>query len=125
MDQGIVQFGPYPEDEYIASIEGGTKKPFLIPFQGLNHNKKSLVISWGYSIEMAKIKQTLRIPIIPKTTMIIKGPSPTPYKTDKAVPWSYDSTVYINRVKQESEPSASQGLAISNITETGGMTRSR
>ena len=54
--------------------------------------------------------------------MIIKGPSPIPYESNKAVPWSYDSVVYINRVKQEDGPSSSQGPTISNIAGIGGIT---
>ena len=54
----------------------------------------------------------------------MKGPSLIPYENNKAVPLSYDSVVYINRVKQEGGPSPSQGPAISNIAGTGGMTRS-
>ena len=56
--------------------------------------------------------------------MVIKGTSPISYESNKAVPWSYDSAVYINGVKQESEPSPSQGLGISNIAGTRGMNRS-
>ena len=56
--------------------------------------------------------------------MVTRGPSPTPYKNDKAVPWSYDSIVYVNGLKQECESSSSQGPVISNIVGTGGMTRS-
>ena len=44
VDQGIVQFGPYPEGEYVAAIEGGTNKPLVIPCQRPNLNKKTLVI---------------------------------------------------------------------------------
>ena len=69
-------------------------------------------------------RQTLRIPVVPKTTMVIRGPSPTPYKSDKEVPWSYESTVYVNGLKQECESLTSQGLAISNIGGTGGINRS-
>ena len=47
VDQGIVQLGPYPEEEYVATIEGNTKNPLVIPFQGPNLNKKTLVIPWG------------------------------------------------------------------------------
>ena len=56
--------------------------------------------------------------------MVIRGPSPTPYESDKAIPWSYDSTVYVNGLKQECEPSSSQGPTISNIAGTRGMTHS-
>ena len=64
------------------------------------------------------------IPLVPKATMVIKRPSHTPYESDKAVPWGYDSTVYVNGLKQEFELSSRQGPAISNIAGTGGMTRS-
>ena len=63
-------------------------------------------------------KQTLRIPVVPKTTIVIRGPSPTRYECNKAVPWSYDSTVYLNGLKQECEPLTSQGPAITNIEGT-------
>ena len=47
VDQGIVQFGPYPEEKYVAVMEG--KKPLVIPYQGPNLNKKSPVIPWEES----------------------------------------------------------------------------
>ena len=98
----------------------------VIPCQGPNLNKKTLVIPWGESAETPGIttKKTLQIPAVPKETMVIKGPSLTPYENNKAVPWSYDSAVYINGLKQENEPLSSQGPAISNIAGTWGMTRS-
>ena len=119
VDQGIVQFGPYPEAKYIAAIEGSTKKPLVIPY----HDKKTLVIPWRDSTEKP-VKQTLKILVASKATMVIKGPSPIPYKSDKEVPWSYDSTVYVNGSKQECEPSSGREPAISNIAGTGGITRS-
>ena len=124
MDQRIVQFGPYPEVKYIAANEGSVKKPLLIPYQKPNHDKKTLVIPWGDSTETHTIKQTLKIPVSSKTTMVIKGPSHIPYKSDKAVPRSYDPAVYINGSKQECEPSSSQEPAISNLAGMRGITRS-
>ena len=99
MDQGIVQFGPYPEAKYVTAVEG--KKPLVIPCQGPNLNKKTLVIPWEESTETTRMapKKTLLIPNITKATMVIKGPSPIPCESNKAVPWSYDSTVYINGMK--------------------------
>ena len=63
------------------------------------------MIPWGESIETSAIttRQTLGIPVVQKTIMVIRGPSPTPYESNKAVPWSYDSTVYVNSIKQECE----------------------
>ena len=126
VDQGIVQFGSYPKEEYVASIEGSTKNPLVIPFQGPNLNKKTLVILWGESIETPVItpRQASRIPVVPKTMKVIRGPSTTPYKSDKELPWSYDSTVYVNGLKQECESSTSQEPVISNIAGTKGMTHS-
>ena len=69
-------------------------------------------------------RQTLRIPVILKTRMVTRGPSPTPYESNKAVSWSYDSTIYVNGLKQECESSTSQEPTITNIAGTGGMTRS-
>ena len=36
--------------------------------------------------------------------------------------WNYATTVYVNGLKQECEPSTSQGPAITNIAGTGGIT---
>ena len=74
MDQGIVQFGPYPEEKYVATIEG--KKPLVIPCQGPDLNKKTPVIPWEESTETTRMapKKTLLIPTIPKATVVIKGP---------------------------------------------------
>ena len=115
VDWGIVQFRLYPEEKYIATIGG--KKPLVIPCQGPSLTKKTLVIPWGELAEVTRRapKKTLLIPTTPKATMVIKGLSPIPYENDKAVPWSYNSVVYINGVKQESGPSATQGPTISNI----------
>ena len=95
MDQGIVQFRPYPEEKYVAKIEG--EKPLVIPCQGSNLNKKTLVIPWEESTETPGMapRKALQISAVPKATMIIKGPSPIPYESKKAVLWSYDSDVYI------------------------------
>ena len=82
-------------------IDGSTKKPLVIPCQGTNPNKKILVIPWGESTKAPVIIpcQTLRIPVVPKTRMDIRGPSPTPYESNKAVPRSYDYNVYVNSLK--------------------------
>ena len=98
----------------------------VIPRQGPSPNKKTRVIPWGESTEAPMMipRQTLRIPIIPKTTVVIRGRSPTPYESNKAVPWSYDSIVYVNGLRKECELSTSQGPAITNIAGTGGITRS-
>ena len=95
----------------------------VIPCQGPKLNKKTHVMPWGESAETpgATPKKTLQISAVSKATMIIKGPSPTPYESDKAVPSSYDSAVYVNGLKQENEPSSSQGPIISNIAGTRGM----
>ena len=119
MAQRIVQFGLYPEVKYIVEIEGSTKKPLVIPYR----DKKNLMIPWGDSTYTPITKQTLRIPVEPKATMVIKRPYPIPYKNDKAVPWSYDPAVYVNGSKQEYKPSSSQEPAISNIEGTEGITR--
>ena len=93
MDQGIVQFEPYPEEKYVVAIEG--KKPLVIPCQGPNLNKKTLVIPWEESAKTPGMapNKVLQISTVPKAMMIIKGPSPIPYESNKAVPWSYDSVV--------------------------------
>ena len=126
MDRGIVRFGQYPKEGYVAAIDGSTKKPLIIPCQRPSPNKKTLVIPLGESTEAPVMipRQTLRIPVVPKTTMVVREPSPTPYESNKAVSWSYDSTAYINGLNQECEPSISQGPTITNIAGTGGMTHS-
>ena len=84
-------------------IDGKTKKPFVISCQGPSLAKKTLVIPWGESsTTKAPVmipRQTLRIIMIPKTTMVIRGPSPTSYKSYIVVLWNYDSTIYVNGFK--------------------------
>ena len=60
----------------------------VIPSQGTNPDKKTLVIPWGDPTEDPVMipRQTLRILVVPKTTMVIRGPSLTLYESNKAIP---------------------------------------
>ncbi|XP_058763854.1 uncharacterized protein LOC131637289 [Vicia villosa] len=113
VDQKMVQFKYYTKEEYIATINVNTRKPLVIPCQGPMSTKKPLVIPYTDS---NAAKAPLTIPTPSKSTLVIEEPYPTPYESDKTVPWSYDTTVYINGQKQEP--------AIINIAGTGGITRS-
>ena len=81
----------------------------VIPCQGLNLNKNTLVTPLGESERTLGVaqKKTFQISTVLKATMVIKGPSPIPYESNKVVPWSYDSAMYINGLKQEEESSSS------------------
>lgn len=58
--------------------------------------------------------------VVPLTIIV---PTPFPYENMKAVPWIYDSVVYINGHKVEDEPFASKEITV-NITGIGGVSRS-
>ncbi|XP_050919544.1 uncharacterized protein LOC127137099 [Lathyrus oleraceus] len=57
------------------------------------------------------------------TPIVIIVPTPFPYVDTKAVPWMYDTSVYIHGQKIQEEPLKSSDPMI-NITGTGGITRS-
>ncbi|XP_050919407.1 uncharacterized protein LOC127136940 [Lathyrus oleraceus] len=59
----------------------------------------------------------------PVTPIIITYPTPFPYVDTKAVPWMYDTSVYIHGQKIQEEPLKSSDPMI-NITGTCGITRS-
>ncbi|XP_050875021.1 uncharacterized protein LOC127078622 [Lathyrus oleraceus] len=59
----------------------------------------------------------------PITPIIITVPTPFPYVDTKAVPWMYDTSVYIQGQKIQEEPIKSSDPMI-NITGTSGVTRS-
>ena len=56
-------------------------------------------------------------------------PKPTPYKSDKTVPWNYGGEIYYHGIKQdeltaEEESSEEENSDISNIVGTSKITRS-
>ncbi|XP_050915899.1 uncharacterized protein LOC127130992 [Lathyrus oleraceus] len=59
----------------------------------------------------------------PVTPIIITFPTPFPHVDTKAVPWMYDTSVYIHGQKIQEEPLKSSDPMI-NITGTSGITRS-
>ncbi|XP_050919190.1 uncharacterized protein LOC127136700 [Lathyrus oleraceus] len=59
----------------------------------------------------------------PITPIIITVPTPFPYVDTKAVPWMYDTSIYIHGQKIQEEPIKSSEPMI-NITGTSGVTRS-
>lgn len=85
----------------------------MIPCQGPNSTKKPFVIPYA---DLDKTKAPLTVQKLSKSMLVIKGPSPTPYESEKKLPWSYDATIYMNGQKQEH--------AITNIVGTWGITRS-
>ena len=76
VDQGIVQLKHYLEEGYVAVINRSTRRPLVIPCQGLSSAKKPLVIPCG---EPISTKIPVTIPVLPKGTMVIRDPSPIPY----------------------------------------------
>ena len=75
-------------------------------------------------------KRPVRITPAPKTTPLkITMPGPTPYNSDKTVPWNYDGEIYYHGIKQieltaEEESSEGDSPDISNIVGTSKITRS-
>ncbi|XP_050878617.1 uncharacterized protein LOC127082421 [Lathyrus oleraceus] len=59
----------------------------------------------------------------PVTPIVITVPTPFPYVDTKAVPWMYDTSVYIHGQKIQEEPLKSSDPMI-NIIGTSGITRS-
>ncbi|XP_058765206.1 uncharacterized protein LOC131638657 [Vicia villosa] len=95
VNQGVVQFKEYPEEEYVAMLD--RNEPLMIPRQGA---RKTLIIPCA--------KATLLIPAQVHTRII---PVRDPYPVDKmkAVPWEYESNASTD---------------VTNIVGPGGMTRS-
>src|SRR3954469_10672049 len=95
VDQGVVRFKEYPEEEYVAVLE--RNEPLIIPRQGA---RKTLIIPCA--------KPPLLIPTQVHTRII---PVRDPYPMDKmkAVPWEYESNTNTD---------------VTNIVGPGGMTRS-
>ncbi|XP_058746982.1 uncharacterized protein LOC131619962 [Vicia villosa] len=95
VNQGLVQFKEYPEEEYVAMLD--RNEPLMIPRQGA---RKTLIIPCA--------KATLLIPAQVHTRII---PVRDPYPVDKmkAVPWEYESNASTD---------------VTNIVGPGGMTRS-
>src|SRR4051812_27348744 len=95
VDQGVIQFKEYPEEEYVAMLE--RNEPLIIPRQGA---RKTLIIPCA--------KQPLLIPTQVHTRII---PVKDPYPVDKmkAVPWEYESNASTD---------------VTNIVGPGSMTRS-
>ncbi|XP_058784970.1 uncharacterized protein LOC131659861 [Vicia villosa] len=95
VNQGVVQFKEYPEEEYVAMLD--RNEPLIIPRQGA---RKTLIIPCA--------KAPLLIPTQVHTRII---PVKDPYPVDKmkAVPWEYESNANTD---------------VTNIVGPGGMTRS-
>ncbi|XP_058726052.1 uncharacterized protein LOC131597365 [Vicia villosa] len=95
VDQGVVRFKEYPEEEYVAMLD--RNEPLMIPRQGA---RKTLIIPCA--------KAPLLIPTQVHTRII---PVRDPYPMDKmkAVPWEYESNTNTD---------------MTNIVGPVGMTRS-
>src|SRR3954469_11344148 len=60
-------------------------------------------------------------------SVIIISPTPFPYSSDKAVPWSYDTNVYVHGVKQDTLTEEAMNFTtptVDNIVGTSKITRS-
>ncbi|XP_050919393.1 uncharacterized protein LOC127136926 [Lathyrus oleraceus] len=77
----------------------------------------------GYPLEILYYLTPMKISVDPVTPLTITIPTPFPYENTKAVPWTYDSVVYIHGRKIEDEPLAFKDPIV-NIVGTGGVTRS-
>ncbi|XP_050891446.1 uncharacterized protein LOC127096960 [Lathyrus oleraceus] len=103
MDQGILVVDCSSIKEDVSTLE--------IPYNKVPH----LQIPYDFS--------QLTLSTNPVTPIIITVPTPFPYVDTKAVPWMYDTSVYIHGQKIQEEPLKSSDPMI-NITNTGGITRS-
>ncbi|XP_050920473.1 uncharacterized protein LOC127138115 [Lathyrus oleraceus] len=103
MDQGIlvVDYPSIKEDVSTLEIPYDEVPPLQIPY-----DFSQLTLSTNHV-----------------TPIIIKVPTPFPYVDTKAVPWVYDTSVYIHGQKIQEEQLKSSDPMI-NITGTGGITRS-
>lgn len=102
MNQGITLEEHLSTIEDVATLE--------IPYDQL----QPLQIPYDF------IPMTISIdPVIPLTIIILAF---FPYEDTKAVPWIYDSTIYIHGQKVQDEPLASKELTI-NIIGTWGVIR--
>ncbi|XP_050895943.1 uncharacterized protein LOC127102641 [Lathyrus oleraceus] len=103
MDQGIlvVDFPSTKEDVSTLEIPYDEVPPLQIP----------------YDFSQSTLSTN------PVTPIITTVPTPFPYVDTKAVPWMYDTSVYIHGQKIQEEPLKSSDPMI-NITGTSGITRS-
>src|SRR4051812_20077758 len=73
-------------------------------------------------------KAPFKISATPKVaSVIITSPTPFPYSSDKAVPWSYDTNVYVHGVKQDTLTEEAMNFttpSVDNIVGTSKITRS-
>lgn len=65
----------------------------------------------------------LNLSVNPVTPMVVIVPTPFPYNDTRAIPWIYDTPIYIHGQKVQEEPIKSNDPLIST-TETSGVTRS-
>lgn len=94
MSQGIVTV------EHLSTIEEVTTSPLEIPYD----------------------LTPMKVYVDPVTPLTIIVPTSFPYENMKAIPWIYDSTIYIHGRKVEDEPLESKEPTV-NITGIGGVTR--
>ncbi|XP_050877338.1 uncharacterized protein LOC127081095 [Lathyrus oleraceus] len=103
MNQGILVVDCPSTKEYVSTLE--------IPYDEV----PPLQIPYDFS--------QLTLSTNPVTPIIITVLTPFPYVDTKAVPWMYDTSVYIHGQKIQEEPLKSSDPMI-NITSTSGVTRS-
>src|SRR3954470_3346293 len=73
-------------------------------------------------------KAPFKISAAPKVvSVIITSPAPFPYSLDKAVPWNYETNVYVHEVKQDTLTKEAMNFTtptVDNIVGTSKITRS-
>src|SRR3954464_12998735 len=115
MDRRIIMFERLPSMDMLGKVFAN----------GIRMEDVSVISSLPFKISTKapfKLSATLKV-----ASVVIARPTPFPYSSDKAVPWGYDTNVYIHGVKQDPSTKEDATLttsAVSNIAGTSKITRS-
>src|SRR3954462_7806442 len=115
MDRRIIMFERLPSMDVLCEVFAN----------GIKIEDASVISSLPFKISAKapfKISATLKV-----ASVVIASPTPFPYSSDKAVPWGYDTNVYVHGVKQSTSTEETAKLTaptVSNIVGTSKITRS-
>src|SRR3954464_6930434 len=115
MDHRIIMFERLPSMDVLCEVFAN----------GIKIGDASVIPSLPFKISAKaafKIYATLKMVLV-----IITSPTPFPYSSDKAVPWSYDTNVYVHGVKQDTLTKEAMNFTtptVHNIVGTSKITRS-
>src|SRR3954468_8030524 len=115
MDRRIIMFERLPSMDVLCEAFAN----------GMRIEDASVISSLPFKISAKapfKISATLKV-----ASVVIASPTPFPYSSDKAVPWGYDTNVYVHGIKQGTSTEETAKLTtptVGNIVGTSKITRS-